>query len=176
MRITLRLFGNRAEDLRHADEIRRVLWPHAPVAVDAENPLRGIHRDVERRAYFEFATTSPEEIQRVLQEQGFWDRVELTESQEAIGEECQNCGNVAGPVLPTVCPNCLFRDISPCPSCGQEIPRKKYLALGSDLYRCPHCHTRVGMRFNDPMFLPNGDYNQPLVVVYEREFVEHELR
>lgn len=167
MRITVKKLGALADDLRLATEVRRVLWEHSPVKVDPDNPLHGIHRDEERRAYFEFATPSREEVYRVLQDYHFSDRVELTETHEVVGEACQNCGNIAGPVLPTVCPNCYFRDISPCPSCGEEIPRKKYISLKGRLYRCPNCRTRVSMRFSEPMFGPDGDYTQPLVVVEE---------
>ena len=167
MRTTVKKLDNPTDDLRVAADVRRILWAHAPLEVDPNNPLHRIHRDTEKRAYFEFSTNSPDEVLQVLQDYHVADHVELTETHEVVGEACQNCGNIAGSVLPTVCPNCYFRDISPCPSCGQEIPRKKYISLGRRLYRCPNCQTRVRMRFNEPMFLPDGDYNQPLVVVEE---------
>jgi predicted RNA-binding Zn-ribbon protein involved in translation (DUF1610 family) len=68
-------------------------------------------------------------------------------------------------VLPAVCPNCGFHDISPCPNCGTEVPRQKYVRLGSNVFKCPACEQRVRLRFNEPMFLSDGTYNQPLVIV-----------
>ncbi len=169
MRITVKKMGTPGDDLRVAAEVRRDLWAHSPVEVEPDNPLHGTHRDKEGRAYFEFSTRYPEEVHRVLQKYYYADKVEVTESREVLGEACQNCGNIAGPVLPTVCPNCSFRDISPCPSCGREIPRQKYVSLGEGHYRCPECGTLVRMRFSEPMFGPEGEYNQPLVVVEEAE-------
>jgi DNA-directed RNA polymerase subunit RPC12/RpoP len=169
MRLIVKKSRTPAEDLGVAEDVRRALWAKAPVKVDSQYPLHGIHRDEQKRAYFEFATDAAEEVCRVLREHLFSDRFELTETNEPLGEACQNCGNIAGPVLPTVCPNCSFRDISPCPSCGREIPRQKYISLGEGRYRCPNCGTLVRMRFSEPMFGPDGDYNQPLVVVEEAE-------
>jgi hypothetical protein len=103
------------------------------------------------------------------------EKIDLTEPSTAPGEECVNCGNVAGPIRPTVCPNCGFRDISPCPICRTEVPRQSYTRISGDLYRCPQCKNRVRLRFNSPMFLPDGDYNQPLVVV-EEATAAHEIR
>jgi DNA-directed RNA polymerase subunit RPC12/RpoP len=169
MRITVKKSGDRADDLRVAADVRRDLWAHSPVEIDPDNPLHGTHRDEEGRAYFEFSTRYPGEVRRVLQEYRHADRVEVTEVHETLGEACQKCGNISGPLLPAVCPNCGFRDISPCPSCGTEVPRKGYMSLGGRLYRCPSCHTRVRLRFNDPIVLPDGSYNEPLVVVEARE-------
>jgi hypothetical protein len=50
-----------------------------------------------------------------------------------------------------------------------------YSRIAGDLFRCPHCKNRVRLRFNDPMILPSGDYNQPLVVV-EEVTAAHEVR
>jgi hypothetical protein len=104
-------------------------------------------------------------VKRVLGDYGHAERVDMQQVHEPVGQACQNCGNVAGPVLPTVCPNCRFRDISACPVCHEEVPRETYARIGGDLFRCPHCHNRVRLRFNEPMFLGDGMYNQPLVVV-----------
>jgi hypothetical protein len=175
MRITVNTTGNRAADLRTATELQRELWAHAPVEIDPGQPLHGIHRDLGGHPYFEFSTANPVEVHRVVQDQGYGERVEASEAQEAIGEACQDCGNIAGPILPTVCPNCQFRDISPCPVCHQEIPRQNYTSLGGDLFRCPNCRNRVRFRFNDPMFLPDGSYNQPLIVIDEVA-TPHEVR
>ena len=117
MRITIKKQDDPASELRTATDVRRDLWVHSPVEVDLDHPLHGTHRDEFRRAYFEFATRFPQEVRRVIEESGYSDKVELTETPTRPGEECVNCGNVAGPVRPTVCPNCQFRDITPYPFC-----------------------------------------------------------
>ena len=93
-----------------------------------------------------------------------------------LGAECLNCGNVSGPILPTVCPNCQFRDISPCAICGQEIPRPTYVSIYADLYRCPICDHQVRLRLNSPMVLLDGSYNPPFIVVVEEARVPHAVR
>ena len=135
------------------------------MGIDPDNPLHGTHRDTQERAYFEFSTRYLDDVSRVLREHGHAGRVEVREVDEPVGQACQNCGNVVGPVLPTVCPNCHFRDISACPVCHQEVPRQTYTQLGAGLFRCPHCNSRVRLRFNEPMFIGDGTYTQPLVVV-----------
>ena len=166
IRITVKTTGDWRKDLRVAANVRRDLWAHSPVEIDPDNPLEGTHRDEQERAYFEFSTPYPEEVRRVLESHA--ERVEVQEGvREPIGQACQNCGNVAGAVLPTVCPNCHFRDISACPICNTEVPRQRYTRVSGDLFRCPHCHNQVRFRFNEPMFLGDGTYNQPLVLVEE---------
>jgi hypothetical protein len=174
MRATVKLMGNRVGELRIAESLRQDLWTHSKVEVDSAHPLHGIHRDVEGRAYFEFATKRPTQVHQVIAQHDYTDKVELTETPPLPGEECTNCGNVAGPALPTVCPNCHFRDISACPICEEEVPRKLYTRISGGLFRCPHCKNQVRLRFNSPMFLPDGSYNQPLVVVEEVRAV-HEV-
>jgi len=174
MRITMKDTGDRVNDMRVASDLSRYLWTHAPVEIDLDNPLEGINRNKEGRTYFEFFTRNPDEVRRALREHGGAD-VELTETNEPLGEACQNCGNIAGPLALTVCPNCGFRDISPCPVCAQEIPRQQYAALGGNRFRCPHCRHKVHFRFNSPMFLADGDFNQPLIVVDEVA-AHHEVR
>lgn len=175
IRITVKPTGDRTNDLRVAANVRRDLWAHSPVEIDPDNPLHGTHRDEQGRAYFEFSTRYPDEVTRVLREHGHDERVEVREVGEPVGQACQNCGNVVGPVLPTVCPNCHFRDISACPVCQHEVPRQSYTRIGGNLFRCPHCHNRVRLRFNEPMFLGDGTYNQPLVVVEQTEGHEVEV-
>ena len=120
MRVTINAQADRASELRTAADVRRDLWAHSPVEVDPDHPLHGTHRDEDGRAYFEFATEFPKEVRRVIEEYKYTDKVELTETPTLPGEECANCGNVAGPVRPTVCPNCQFRDITPCPICRRR--------------------------------------------------------
>jgi hypothetical protein len=175
MRVTVKPTGDRVGELRTATNLRQDLWDHAPVEVDPDHPLYGTHRDEAGRAYLEFATQFPGEVRRVIEQYHYTDLVELTETPPLPGEECVNCGNVAGPVLPAVCPNCEFRDISPCPMCGEKVPRQLYSRISGDLFRCPHCHNRVRLRFNSPMFLADGNYSQPLVLV-EEAALSHEVR
>jgi len=152
-------------DLRIAAAVRRDLWAHSPVEVDPDGRVHGTHRDAESNAYFEFVTNYPEEVSRVLDEYGYSERATVAIVDEEAGPECASCGNVAGPVLPTVCPTCGFRDISPCPNCNQEVPRQNYMHQSGDLFRCPECGNRVRLRFQDPIFDSGGHYIQPLVVV-----------
>ena len=141
MRVTVKAKNDRASELKTAADVRRDLWAHSPVEVDPDHPLLGTHRDQDGRAYFEFATERPEEVRRVIEKYQYTNNVDLTETTTLPGEECANCGNVAGPLQLTVCPN---------------------------------CKNRVRLRFNSPMFLPDGSYNQPLVVVEEATAV-HEV-
>jgi hypothetical protein len=174
MRATVVPTGDRVGELRTAANLRRDLWAHSPVEVDPDHPLHGTHRDEHGHAYFEFATEFPDEVRRLIEEHDYSNKVVLTEGPELPGEECANCGNVAGPVRPTVCPSCQFRDITPCPICGEEISRESYSQISGDLFRCPRCKNRVRLRYNSPMFLPDGSYNQPLVMVEEAVAV-HEI-
>lgn len=167
MRVTVNPQNDRAIELRTAADVRRDLWSQLPVEVDPNHPLHGTHRDKDGRAYFEFATELPREIRRVIEEHEYRDKIELTEEPALPGEECANCGNVAGPIQPTVCPNCQFRDITPCPFCSKEVSRQSYIRISGDQFRCPNCKERVRLGFNSPMFLPDGSYNQPLVIVEE---------
>ncbi|MGC1720155.1 MAG: hypothetical protein WA746_14300 [Isosphaeraceae bacterium] len=167
MRVTIKAQGDRASELTTATDVRRDLWAHSPVEIDPDHPLRGTHRDEDGRAYFELATEFPREVHRVIEEHKYTGKVELTETPALPGEACANCGNVASPVRPTVCPNCQFRDITPCPFCSEEVSRQSYIRISGDLFRCPRCKNRVRLRYNNPMFLPDGSYNQPLVVVEE---------
>jgi predicted RNA-binding Zn-ribbon protein involved in translation (DUF1610 family) len=163
-KLTLKPATGWLEDLRLADEIRQVLRAHARIETDRENPLRGTHRDVNAKAYIEFSTPDPDEIRRVLAEHGYAAEVELGETNDAIGLACQNCGNIAGPVLPPVCPSCEFRDIAPCPACGKDVPRQSYKRISGNLFSCPNCENLVRLRFNEPIALPDGNFNAPLVV------------
>ena len=171
MRVTIKAQDDRASELRTAADVRRDLWAHSPVEIDPDHPLHGTHRDEEGRAYFELATEFPREVRRVIEAYEYTGKVELTETPALPGEACVNCGNVASPVRPTVCPNCQFRDITPCPLCNEEVSRQSYIRISSDLFRCPRCKNRARLRYNNPMFLPDGSYNQPLVVVEEAALV-----
>lgn len=157
------------DDLRIAARVRRDLWAHSPVEIDPDSPTHGTHRDEGRNAYFEFTTNYPDEVQRVIKEYGHEPLANVSTVKEDSGPECANCGNIAGPILPTVCPNCDFRDIAACPYCQREIARQSYLPVSGDLFKCPCCHRRVRLRFNDPLFDSKGHYNQPMVIVDKAE-------
>lgn len=159
------------EDLRWAARVRRDLWAHSPVKIDPDSPRHGTHRDAQKNAYFEFATDRLEDVWRVLRERGYAERAEATVVQDARGTECVNCGNIT-PQLLTICPTCQFRDIAPCPYCNQEIPRLDYTSLSGDLFKCPMCHHRVRLQFQESLFDDQGDYKQPLVLVIPDEPVE----
>jgi hypothetical protein len=172
IRITVKPTGSRADDLRIATEVRQCLWQHAPMEVVPGQPFQGIHRDEKERPHFIFATTNREEMLQVLDKYGYADRVELTDANEILGEACENCGNIAGPILPAVCPNCHFQEISACPVCDRLIPPKSYIKVRGRLFKCPECRSRVRMRYNDPQFLPDGHFNQPVIVLEVAEPVE----
>lgn len=165
VRITILKMDDSTEELRCAAALRRDLYAHSPVEIDPDNRLHGTHRDTERRAYFEFATDFTDEVARVVRDFGYDGRVIVEERPEPKGEACANCGNIAGDYIPTVCPTCNFRDISPCPICGKEVSRQLYIKDMGDIFKCPECKNRVRLRFNDPLFKQDGTYNQPLVVV-----------
>ena len=144
---------------------------HAQVWVDPEYPLQGVHRDREGRAYFEFAAENRETISDVLNRGGHDAYTRLRETDDHLGDRCQDCGNIAGPIQPPECPNCGFVDIEKCPVCHQWHSRQQYERIGrGNLFYCPtrdgHRH-RVRLSFNEPMFLPNGRFNQPLVIVQD---------
>jgi hypothetical protein len=154
-----------ADDVRVAAHLRRDLWAYSPVEIAPYGRKHATRRDAESNAYFEFVTDYPDEVQRVLNEYGYSERAKATVVAEESGPECANCGNIAGTVLPTVCPTCHFRDISPCPNCNQEVPRQSYLPVSGDLFQCPMCDHRVRFHMHDPLFDANGRINQPMVVI-----------
>lgn len=153
-----------ADDLRWAARLRRDLWAHSPVEIDPDSPRHGTHRDEYKNAFFEFATDRLSEVERVLKEFGHADRAKAVVVQEESGTECVNCGNIT-PTLVAVCPTCNFRDIAACPYCKTEVPRLEYTPVAGDLFKCPMCHKRVRLQFQDSPFDGNGHYKQPLVLV-----------
>ncbi len=79
-------------------------------------------------------------------------------------DECLNCGNVSE-APSAVCPNCGFREINACPSCGTDVPRTQYIAAGGSMFQCPTCHARVRLAYNEPLWRDDGHYNEPVVFV-----------
>jgi hypothetical protein len=165
IRITALPNPDSTEELRRLAILRRDLYAHSPVEIDPDNPAHRTQRDEQHRPYFEFSTDFVEEVRRVLHDYGHAAHVTMEEVAGPAGEPCLNCGHVAGPVTPSVCPNCGFREISPCPHFNQEVARQEYAAVPGGLFRCPRCNTHVRLRFNDPLIRTDGDYTQPVVIV-----------
>ena len=158
---------DRADDLRLASRLRASLYTHSAIAVDPDNRAYAIHRDGDGNAYFEFSADSVQAVQDVVSKCGVPDRVKIAKVAGPDGEPCLNCGNIAGAIAPAVCTNCGFRDVSDCPHCGEHVPRKCYKPFSGNLLRCPSCNGFVRLAFNDPLFKPNGEYNQPVVIVHK---------
>jgi len=169
-RIRIVNVADRAEQLQYANRVREDLIIHAQVSTDPDHPLQGVHRDIGGRAYFEFAAANRETVSEVLNRYGHAAHTDLTETDDRLGEPCQDCGNIAGPVQPPECPNCGFLDIGRCPVCGQLHSRQEYTPYSGDLFFCPttlrnETRRMVRLIFNEPMFQPDGRFNQPLVLV-----------
>lgn len=165
---------DRTEQLRRAIRLRGDLIEHAQVWLDTDHPLQGVHRDFEGRPYFEFAADHREAINQVLSRDGYSAFTELTVTEEPLGEPCQSCGNIAGPISPPQCPNCGFVDIGKCPICGEWNSRQRYEHISGNLYYCPTrspdgARHRVRLVYNEPMFNLDGTFKQPLVLVKEAD-------
>jgi hypothetical protein len=160
---------DRREQLRLGYKVREDLIEQAQVWLDPEQPLEGVHRDTEGNAYLELAAESREAIDDVLIRNAHVGYTDLSETAESLGDPCQRCDNIAGPVQPPVCPNCGFRDIGPCPVCGKLNSRELYTEITGNLFYCPTRQNgtshRVRLMFNDPLIGLDGTFNQPLVLV-----------
>jgi len=152
-----------SDDLRCAAMLRQDLRMHSPVEVDLEDPRHRTRRDEHRVAYFEFDTNYLSEVQRIIKDYGYSERVALTVLRAMPGEQCLNCGQVSVPSLPLVCPKCGFRDIDACPYCRRENARHSYLDAGSNIFKCPACFKRVRMQLND--INEDGTLRQPIVLL-----------
>jgi hypothetical protein len=155
-----------ADDLKQVARLRRDLWAHSPVEVDADKPSCQTHRDDARNATFEFATEFPDEVRRVLREYGHEGRATMEDRGE-VGLVCARCGFLTGYV--TVCPNCQLRDIEPCPHCGHEVARERYEPATSELFVCPDCRGRVRFEFNPDVYDADGALNEPVVLVQDAQ-------
>jgi hypothetical protein len=151
-----------SDDLTVIARLRRDLWAHSPVEVEPDNPFYQTRRDKDRNAYFEFATEFPGEVERVLREYKYGDRVRLEDHGE-VGLVCARCGCPTGYVIQ--CPNCKFRDIEACPYCTDEVAREHYIPVAGDLFICPKCRHRVRLEFNPELYDTHGALKEPLVFV-----------
>jgi hypothetical protein len=158
-------------NLRIAKQIRRDLWANSEAVVNPQEKANQTHRDPEQNAYFEFATDYPDELQGILSKYAKLGNVSMSIDSEETGPACMNCDFVAGPILPTVCPSCGFREITPCPMCDQEIPKQSYLSIVGDLFQCPHCGNSVRFRFKDLMIDEKGYYSLPPVIIDPAEAI-----
>jgi DNA-directed RNA polymerase subunit RPC12/RpoP len=123
------------------------------------------HRKADRRYYVFFDSPSPSDIRSLLSEKRLTN-VDVVETSPVCDDACENCGNITGVRPPAVCPACGFREISACPHCHTDYSRLDYIDdAGHRIYRCPNCNGRVRMRFNDPLELPDGKLNQPMILV-----------
>lgn len=150
--------GDGAADLLRLSRVRHALWKGGLV----QGAPLGAHRDGEGRLFFRFRGNL-EEVRAAVdaESQAF-----VEEVRDADADECVNCGNRPGDPFPTVCPNCAFRDITPCPNCTREVPRREYLDVAGNLFRCPHCNAHVRMEFNASLFDSSGRINEPAVVLH----------
>jgi hypothetical protein len=150
---------NASADLLRLGKVRHALWHDGLV----EGAPLGAHRDRNGRPFFIFRFRGDIKRVREALDPMLEALVEVTD--EADSDECINCGNRPGDPLPTVCRNCEFRDISPCPSCRQEVPRQSYDTVAGDLFRCPRCNAHVRMEFNPNLFDEAGHLREPAVFV-----------
>ncbi|MGO8752244.1 MAG: hypothetical protein ACLQNE_40410 [Thermoguttaceae bacterium] len=168
--VTIRIAPDRkrpGNELDLAAKIRRDLYAHGPIEIDPDSAEFSTRRDKDGWASFSFITAHHRFVYEILDRFGYRDKVELIVQAVDAAEMCLKCGKRYVPIMPTVCDDCGFRDISPCPRCGEEIPRGAYIRITGNLHRCPACAARVRLRFSDPLFEPNGQYAQPVVIVEE---------
>jgi hypothetical protein len=159
VKVYMKTTDNPSADLLRLGKVRHALWQDGLV----EGAPLGAHRDRDGRLFFTFRFRGDVKRVRAAVDPTLGAVVEETRDVDA--DECVNCGNRPGDPFPTICPNCKFRDISPCPSCGQEVPRRSYDNVAGDLFRCPRCKTHVRMEFNPDLFDETGHLREPAVVV-----------
>ena len=155
-RVTVVAPADRREQFPRGSRILQDLAGQLAVRLDPQHPLPGIHRDELGRAYFELSTEEVDRVEQILEAGGRAGYTRLTTPDDSLGEPGENCGNIAGPVQPSVCPNRGFHEIAPCPVCGRLHSRTHYEKLSGSLLLCPTLdgglRHRVRLAFNDPMF------------------------
>jgi hypothetical protein len=152
-------------ELEIATKVRRDLYSHGPIEIDPDSPEFSINRDTDGSVSFAFITAHESMVKDIIERFGYRDKVSVQIDQTDGAESCLNCGTVYSPIMPAVCDNCGFRDISPCPRCREDVPRGEYLKISGNLFRCPACAARVRLRFNDLLSDQEGRYVQPIVIV-----------
>lgn len=162
VRVTLKKSEELPRDLVDISLVRHFVrtkydQPDLPLGV-------GSFIDVEKRCFFEFEADDLGEVQKSLDAKFSELKLEVTNGLSK-GEECADCGNITGGHIPTVCPTCGFRDIDPCPLCGEEISRMAYDQVRGSLFQCPNCQHKVRMKLNPTAFKADGRLNSPAVVL-----------
>jgi hypothetical protein len=166
MRVTMVAAGAADDQLRALAGYRHALWKQPGVTIE---PAASIRRDSDGRLYFEFEIKAENRgaIEVMLKDRAV--DTKLTTMASKPYEECANCGHREDGELPAVCPSCKFRDISPCPLCGCDASRNRYVKIGGELFRCPGCRQIVQMKFNDPVFDSDGNLREPIVILLSTE-------
>jgi hypothetical protein len=159
VKVYVKTTDNPSADLLRLGKVRHGLWRDGLV----EGAPLGAHRDRDGRVFFTFRFRGDIKRVRAAVDPLLEAFVEVTRATDT--DECVNCGNHPGDPLPTVCPNCKYRDISPCPSCRQEVPRQNYDTVAGDLFRCPRCNAHVRMELNPGLFDETGRLREPAVFV-----------
>jgi DNA-directed RNA polymerase subunit RPC12/RpoP len=163
LRLVITPSGDLESDLRYLAKVRWDLWSRSIIGADDDENGGGARRDPAGNLFFECYADSAQ-ARSTLDTLQYSERVAVEDVPEQ-GEPCPNCGFVSGPVAPTVCPQCGFREIEPCPWCGEEVSRERYEDYADDLFRCPKCQNRVRLRFNEGLGMQAGSLTQPLVIV-----------
>ena len=166
IRTTIVNTNDRKEQRRRAFRVRQDLIDNLPVYLDPDSPLEGVHSDDQRRAYFEVAADQIDAIRAVLHDRGHDGYTEVSIPERPNGEPCVNCGNIAGPKLPAVCPNCGFRDIAPCPICRRRsrprrLPQGRGIALSNVPTRRARAPIGSGLRSMIPCSMRMGRIGSP---------------
>lgn len=164
--------GDRKDTLRAASRAR--LHVRDRLGEQAQNaPLRGVHWLPGDRAYFDLNVPSIKEAEEALSDLEIDGQpvpsIAVQPAPAVYGDPCVNCGNIAGRSTPPVCPNCNFREISPCPNCKHDISRTEYIPVVGSVFKCPNCSDHVRLTYNEPMFDRNGDYRSPLILIERAE-------
>lgn len=158
-------------ELDLAARIRRDLYGYSAIEIDPDDARFATRRDANGWVSFAFTTAfSDSVVNGVLARFGYLEKEVKLEIRPATAaetkEECLSCGEVYDCPMPTFCAVCGFRDVSPCPACGEEIPRRSYIKKnGGNRFVCPSCAAEVRLRLNDPVVDSDARYAEPLVLV-----------
>ncbi len=162
IRITVRNIPRRAGETC-ISTVRRDFLSYWPLEIDLDDPFH-VRQDDGDQFYFEFTTEKLEQaVIQFLRERGHEPYVQV-DAQEHAAPDCIQCGFPRG--VTTKCPNCGFRDITPCPACAREVPRDHYLSVAEDFFLCPHCHQQVWLGFALPANDGDASVNEPMIVVH----------